>query len=170
MRKSVDNEILVLQATRTGNDARSRVHTAVESVVTAPVGLWECCKSFKPLKLVRIQAPIVHEGRVLSRPDLHQIKDLFLCSSHDGVTCIPIRFGAIRELQGNCLWLQRTRKIVCNALWGESLHSVSGICKQPREKGGLVKMEVQQVPAKGKKIKMIKRELEAKRSVKTTMK
>ena len=26
-----------------------------------------------------IQAPIAHERRVLSRPDLHQIKDLFLC-------------------------------------------------------------------------------------------
>ena len=60
----------------------SRVHTAVETAVTAPVDMWERCKSQVQLQaseIGEIQAPIAHECRLLSRPDLHQIKDLFLC-------------------------------------------------------------------------------------------
>ena len=60
----------------------SRVYTAVETAVTAPVGMCERCKSRVQLQaseIGEIQAPIAHERRVLSRPDLHQIKDLFLC-------------------------------------------------------------------------------------------
>ena len=59
----------------------SRVHTAVKIAVTAPVGMWECCKSRVQLQVSEfgeIQAPIAHERKVLSRLDLHQIKDLFL--------------------------------------------------------------------------------------------
>ena len=53
----------------------SRVQTAV----TVPVGMWECCKSwvkFQASEIGEIQAPIAHKCRVLSRPDLHH---LFLC-------------------------------------------------------------------------------------------
>ena len=59
----------------------SRVHTAVETAVTAPAGVWERCKSRVKLQaseISEIQAPIAHERRVLSRRDLYQIKDLFL--------------------------------------------------------------------------------------------
>ena len=78
----------------------SRVHTAVETAVTAPVGMWERCKSQVQLQaseIGEIQAPIAHERRVLSRPDLHQIKDLFLCFLKILTWWgdIPIRFGAI---------------------------------------------------------------------------
>ena len=78
----------------------SRVHTAVETAVTAPVGVWERCKSRVQLQaseIGEIQAPIAHERRVLSRPDLHQIKDLFLCFLKILTWWgdIPIRFGAI---------------------------------------------------------------------------
>ena len=50
----------------------SRVHTAVKTADTAPVGMWEASE------IGEIQAPVAHERKVLSRPDLHQIKDTFL--------------------------------------------------------------------------------------------
>ena len=33
----------------------------------------------EPSEIVEIQVPVAHERRLLSRPDLHQIKDLILC-------------------------------------------------------------------------------------------
>ena len=59
----------------------SRVHTAVETAVTATVVMWERCKSRVQLEaseVGEIQAPVAHERKVLSRPDFHQVKDLFL--------------------------------------------------------------------------------------------
>ena len=46
----------------------SRVHTAAVNRA-----------HLEASKIVEIQAPVVHERRVLLRLDLHQIKDLFLC-------------------------------------------------------------------------------------------
>ena len=59
----------------------SRVHKAVETAVTATVVMWERCKSRVQLEaseIGEIQAPVTHERRLLWRPDLHQVKDLFL--------------------------------------------------------------------------------------------
>ena len=60
----------------------SRVHTAIETPVAAPIGMLGRCKSLFQLQgseIGEIQVPIAHERRVLSKLDLHQIKDLFLC-------------------------------------------------------------------------------------------
>ena len=49
--------------------------------VTATVVMWERCKSRVQLEaseIGEIQAPVAHERRLLWRPDLHQVKDLFL--------------------------------------------------------------------------------------------
>ena len=78
----------------------SRVHTAVETAVTATVVMWERCKNRVQLEaseIDEIQAPVAHERRVLSRPDLHQVKDVFLYFLKI-ITCwddISIKFGAI---------------------------------------------------------------------------
>ena len=43
--------------------------------------MWECCENWVKLeasKIGKIQVPVAHEHRVVSRPDLHQVKDLFL--------------------------------------------------------------------------------------------
>ena len=75
----------------------SRVHTAVETAVTATVIMWERCKSWVQLEaseIGEIQVPVAHECKVLSRPDLYQFKDLFLkIFKRMGDT--PIKFGAI---------------------------------------------------------------------------
>ena len=77
----------------------SRVHKAVETAVTATVVMWERCKSRVQLEaseIGEIQAPVAHERRLLWRPDLHQVKDLFLyfLKILTWWGDIPIRFGA----------------------------------------------------------------------------
>ena len=65
-----------------GSGNETRIHTAVETAATAPDGMSERCKSrvqLQTTEIAEIQALVAHERRVLSRPDLHQIKDLFLC-------------------------------------------------------------------------------------------
>ena len=72
----------------------SRVHKAVETAVTATVVMRERCKNRVQLEASEIQAPVARERRVLSRPDLHQVKDMFLYFLKI-LGDIPIRFGAI---------------------------------------------------------------------------
>ena len=73
---------------------RSRVHAVFETAVTATVVTREGCKSRVQLEaseIGEIQAPLTHERRVLSRLDLHQVKDLFLYVLkilNDGVTSL----------------------------------------------------------------------------------
>ena len=62
-------------------DMWSRVHIVIETAVTATVVMWEHCKSRVQLEaseIGEIQVPVAHELKVLSRLDLHQVKDLFL--------------------------------------------------------------------------------------------
>ena len=85
----------------------SRVHKAVETAVTATVVMWERCKSRVQLEaseIGRIQAPVAHERRLLWRPDLHQVKDLFLyfLKILTWWGDIPIRFGAISHWSWAC--------------------------------------------------------------------
>ena len=85
----------------------SRVHKAVETAVTATVFMWERCKSRVQLEaseIGEIQAPVTHERRLLWRPDLHHVKDLFLYFLKI-ITWwgdIPIRFGAISPWSRAC--------------------------------------------------------------------
>ena len=59
----------------------SRVHIAIKTAVSTTIFMWEHCKSQVQLEaseIGEIQAPVAHESRVLLRPDLHQVKHLFL--------------------------------------------------------------------------------------------